>query len=135
MEPKLKFFITIGIAIVLLAAFFWATGTISKLTGHAITGSAIVTENVSYNDLAKCLTEKGAKMYGAYWCSHCQNQKAEFGDSFQYINYFECDPAGENANPQACEQAGISGYPTWIINGQQYPGEQSFDKLKNLAGC
>ena len=30
--------------------------------------------------LAQCLTAKGVKMYGAYWCSHCQNQKKAFGD-------------------------------------------------------
>ena len=32
-----------------------------------------------YDNLAQCLTDKGAKFYGAFWCSHCQEQKAEFG--------------------------------------------------------
>lgn len=32
-----------------------------------------------YDDFAKCLSEKGVKFYGAFWCSHCANQKAMFG--------------------------------------------------------
>jgi len=31
-----------------------------------------------YSEFAKCLTQKGAKMYGTFWCPHCQNQKKEF---------------------------------------------------------
>jgi len=34
-----------------------------------------VTEEDSMVTFAKCLTENGAKMYGAYWCTHCENQK------------------------------------------------------------
>ena len=41
MNPKLKFVITIIVAVALLALFFWATQSISSLTGHSITGSAI----------------------------------------------------------------------------------------------
>lgn len=37
---------------------------------------------ITTDDFAKCLTEKGAKMYGTSWCGHCKNQKALFGDSF-----------------------------------------------------
>lgn len=85
--------------------------------------------------LAKCLTEKGAKMYGAYWCSHCQNQKKTFGDSFQYVDYVECDAQGPNGNPTACELAGIQGYPTWIIGGAKYSGEQDLGTLAKIAGC
>ena len=130
MEQKIKFFITLTIGIAILLGFFIITQNISKFTGNSILNNS---ENK--DDLAKCLTEKGAKMYGAYWCGHCKNQKDLFGTSFQYINHIECDAGGENANPLACQNAGIQGYPTWIINNQQYPGEQSFDKLKQLTGC
>ncbi len=37
------------------------------------------------DDFAKCLSEKGVTMYGAAWCSHCQNTKKTFGQSFQYV--------------------------------------------------
>ncbi len=85
--------------------------------------------------LAKCLTEKGAKMYGADWCSHCKNQKNEFGSSFQYVDYVECDPSGPNANPEACKVTGVEGYPTWIIDGVKYPGEQQLSTLAKISGC
>lgn len=87
------------------------------------------------DNLAKCLTSKGIKMYGAYWCPHCQNQKNEFGDSFEYIDYVECDANGPGGNPQACKDAGIKGYPAWIIDGMQYSGEQKLSTLAKLAGC
>lgn len=83
-----------------------------------------------YNAFAQCLTEKGAVMYGTEWCSHCQNQKKDFGKSFQYIRYIDCDESKED-----CQDAGISGYPTWVINGTKYPGEQELFRLASLIGC
>jgi len=83
-----------------------------------------------YDTFAQCLTEKGAVMYGADWCHNCQNQKDMFGKSFDQIDYIDCDK-----NPQACNSAGINGYPTWIIDGQRYEGTQSLIKLATASGC
>lgn len=80
--------------------------------------------------LAKCLTEKGVVMYGAYWCGHCKNQKEMFGDAFQYVAYVEC-----TENHDICQQKGVTGYPTWIINGESYPGEKPLLTLSGLADC
>ena len=45
--------------------------------------------------LARKLKDAGAKMYGAFWCSHCQEQKAEFGAQAQKdLPYVECYPQG-----------------------------------------
>ena len=78
-----------------------------------------------YDTFAKCLTEKGAVMYGAMgWCKFTQGQKAMFGKSFKYINYHEFN-----------ELPGIKKTPTWVINGQWYENAQSFDKLATLTGC
>jgi len=38
----------------------------------------------AYDDFAECLNQKGAVMYGAYWCGHCKDQKKMFGNSFKY---------------------------------------------------
>ena len=76
----------------------------------------------NYDEFAQCLSGKGASMYGAYWCSHCENQKKMFGGSFKYVNYVEC-----TENEDLCNEKGIQGYPTWIIDNQQYPGEQTFE--------
>ena len=83
-----------------------------------------------YDLFAQCLTEKGVKMYGTEWCSHCKNQKKMFGDSFQHVDYIDCD-----LNKDECQEAGIGGYPTWIIGGEKYPGEQSFERLASLTEC
>ncbi len=89
-----------------------------------------------YDTLAKCITESGAKMYGAYWCPHCLSQKKLFGTSFQYINYIECDPRGNNANPDACEAAGVTGYPTWTFtDGERRSGEIPLRTLAQLTSC
>lgn len=83
--------------------------------------------------LAKCLQSKNVTMYGAYWCSHCQNEKKMFGQYFSYINYVECE--GASGNPEVCMAAGVQGYPTWKINGNTYSGEKSLLELKELSGC
>ena len=83
-----------------------------------------------YDSFAQCLYEKEATMYGTEWCSHCKNQKAMFGKSFNYVNYVDCD-----LNQNECLKNGIKGYPTWIINKKPYPGEQSLNKLAYLTNC
>jgi len=74
-----------------------------------------------YDGFAKCLTEKGAVMYGEDWCQYTQGQKAMFGKSFKYINYqIKTD---------------LRKRPTWVINEESYETVQSFDRLAALTGC
>ncbi|KAG0593172.1 hypothetical protein KC19_1G308800 [Ceratodon purpureus] len=88
--------------------------------------------------LAKQLKAIGAKMYGAFWCSHCFEQKQMFGkEAMKYLDYVECYPEGYRTGVQIakeCDAVNIQGFPTWIINGQQYSGEQDFAKLVELSG-
>ncbi|MBS1267214.1 MAG: hypothetical protein MAG795_01186 [Candidatus Woesearchaeota archaeon] len=79
---------------------------------------------------AKCLSDKGAVMYGTEWCSHCQNQKAEFGNSFKFVDFVDCDKQKD-----VCLRNNIKGYPTWIINEKAYTGEQPLAKLATITGC
>lgn len=81
-------------------------------------------------EFALCIGESNTTMYGTEWCSHCKNQKKLFGDNFDYVKYVDCDK-----NPDACIAAGVKGYPTWVINGNSYAGEQSLEKLAYLTGC
>ena len=87
-----------------------------------------------YDDFAKCITENGAIFYGSFQCVHCTTQKNMFGNSMRYVKYVECGPLG---GPQtlACQQAGITGYPSWIIGNIKYEGVQQFNKLAELTGC
>jgi len=94
------------------------------------------TTTQTLDSFADCLSKKGVKMYGAYWCSHCNAQKEAFGDAFKKINNIECTVEGNpNQQSPACISAGIKGYPTWEINGKYYPGEQTFQSLSKLSGC
>jgi len=93
-----------------------------------------------YDGFAQCVTQSGAKMYGAYWCPHCANQKALFGEDVfnEEVDYVECAIPGQDqrAQTQVCRDAGIEGYPTWIFtDGTRLQGEQSLEKLAQQAGC
>lgn len=53
--------------------------------------------------LAEKLRNVDAKMYGAYWCSHCFNQKQELGiQAKEYYTYIECDKKGYNSQNSMC---------------------------------
>jgi uncharacterized membrane protein/glutaredoxin len=86
--------------------------------------------------LAQHLKDIGAKMYGAWWCPHCHDQKVVFGaEAAQLIPYVECDKDGQNAQPQLCRsRPEVTGFPTWEINGEFYPGAQTLEKLAELSG-
>ncbi len=83
-----------------------------------------------YDSFAKCLSEKGAVMYGAMgWCKYTQGQKAMFGKSFRHIEYYE------HQEYPVAEYGKIAVTPTWIINGKVYENAQSFDELSKATGC
>lgn len=95
-------------------------------------------------ELAKHLKQVGAKMYGAYWCPHCHDQKELFGkEAFEIYPYVECAPDGKNSQTALCEKIATEsqkqtgqpfGFPTWEINGKFYPGTQSLTELARLSG-
>lgn len=121
MQVKIK---TVYIMLIITLAV-----AIVALAGLSITGYFSLPAG-KYDNFAKCLSAKGVTMYGTEWCSHCKNQKAMFGDSFKFVTYVEC-----TTNQAACTAAGVTGYPTWVINGKAYPGEQSLQSLSTMAGC
>lgn len=87
-------------------------------------------------ELAKFLTSKGVKMYSAYWCPHCYEQKQLFGkQAWEQVTNIECAAdAKKNPQPQVCAQAGIKGFPTWSINGKLDSGVKKLAKLAELTG-
>jgi len=88
------------------------------------------------NAFAQCLTAKGAKMYGAYWCPHCETQKEMFGASFQYAPYVECGVKGSRTPAQVCTEANVKHYPTWVFaDGARVEGEHSLEFLSQETGC
>ena len=89
----------------------------------------------TYDDFAKCLTEKGATFYGAFWCSHCKEQKALFGKSARYLNYVECSTPDGKAQLSICKAAGIEGYPTWIFADGTRSNIMTLRELSDKTSC
>jgi len=86
--------------------------------------------------LAQCLTDKGFKLYGASWCSHCQEQKEMFGEAAALLPYVECSTPDGNSQTEACDAAGIELYPTWgFSDGKLAPGVMTLQDLAKTSGC
>lgn len=85
--------------------------------------------------LAQHLRRVGARMYGAFWCGHCEEQLAEFGKGAP-VPYVECFPSGvgkEGGLAEECQRAEVRGFPTWVINGETHEGKLSLDELARLS--
>lgn len=79
------------------------------------------------------LKQLDAKMFGAYWCSHCYEQKQRLGkEAYRNVQYFECSKEGLNSKADMCKEKKIPGYPTWEINGNLYPGDMYLDELEDI---
>lgn len=88
-----------------------------------------------YDDFAQCITDSGAKFYGAYWCPHCQTQKQVFGKSAKKLPYVEC-AKNQSEQTQVCIDQNVQSYPTWeFSDGSRVTGEQTFDELAAKTSC
>ena len=85
--------------------------------------------NGSTKELAQCIGEN-SELYTQLGCHACTTQEDMFGENYQYITAIDCF-----FDQQECINKEIRGTPTWVINGEEYLGTQSIDKLKELTGC
>jgi hypothetical protein len=85
---------------------------------------------------ATCIKESGAIFYGAFWCPHCQNQKALFGSSAKLLPYVECSTPDGRGQLPLCTDAGVTSYPTWKFGTSTIEtGELSLERLSELTVC
>jgi thiol-disulfide isomerase/thioredoxin len=88
-----------------------------------------------YDDFAQCISDSGTKFYGAYWCPHCQSQKALFGKSVKKLPYVEC-AVSQDKQTQICIDNKIESYPTWeFSDGSRVTGELTFTELAEKTSC
>jgi hypothetical protein len=88
------------------------------------------------DEFAQCITDSGAKFYGAFWCSHCQSQKSAFGRSQKLLPYIECSAPDGRGQLTVCQENNINGYPTWeFADGSRREGEIPLGDLAQLTGC
>lgn len=89
-----------------------------------------------YDAFAKCLSDNEVKMYGAYWCPYCNDQKEMFGNSWKYINYIECSLPNRAGQKLICQQNNVKVYPTWEFqDGQKIEGKLSLEQLSQYGDC
>lgn len=112
-------------------------GPAATASGPGNTGPAITnTSGAAEVSLAKHLTDIGAKMYGAYWCPHCFDQKQLFGkEAKKYMPYIECATDGVDSQTDLCQSVPeLTGFPTWEVNGEFLPGTQTLATLAEASG-
>jgi len=122
-SKSMKKFVWIIIFVVLIVGAYFSYSYYQKLPGK-------------YDDFVKCLGEKGAKFYGAYWCPNCNDQKRVFGKSAKYLPYVECSTPDGKEQLQNCKDTNIEAYPTWIFSdGTRMTGTTSKEELAAKTGC
>ncbi len=109
------------------------------IVGAALLGWGILALNqqsTKLDSFASCIKDSGATFYGAFWCPHCQIQKAMFKKSARLLPYVECSEPDGKTQTQACIDKKISSYPTWQFkDGSVETGELSLNKLAEKTGC
>ena len=79
---------------------------------------------------AKFLNQNNIVMYSAYWCPHCHDQKQLFGkEAVNELKVVECAKDGKDSEFELCQTKGISGFPSWEINGEIISGTRDLNEL------
>ncbi len=114
--------IAIAVLLVLVGTIYWAVSAGSRPD--------------KLDQFAQCLKDRGAVFYGAFWCVHCQNQKAMFGRSVRFLPYVECSMPDGQTQTSVCTAKGIKGYPTWeFSDGTRETGEVPLAVLAEKTKC
>lgn len=112
---------------------------VAALMGASIAGVSIGISccRPDPKEVAQCLADKGAVMYGAHWCSYCKKQIEEFGEEGWKImsrSYVECGvPEKIGRLSQECYSLGIRAVPTWDFGYGLESGFKSLDELEDIC--
>lgn len=130
--------IIVGLITVLASLFLYnqANPSPSIAANDPRLGPPIVSvSNPAKIELAKHLSASGAKMYSAYWCPHCHEQKELFGkEATARLTIIECAPDGPRSQAALCASKKIEGYPSWEIAGRIESGVKSLLWLADKVG-
>lgn len=89
-----------------------------------------------FDVFAKCLGDKEAIFYGAFWCPHCQEQKAMFGKSKNLLPYVECSTPDKKGQLPECVEREIKNYPTWEFSDEtRETGVLTLQELAEKTSC
>ncbi len=110
----------------------WIVGAVAVVLAIVIYSSM---GSGQYDSFTKCISDSGAKFYGAFWCSHCTDQKAMFGASAKYLPYVECSTSDGKGELPVCNSVGITGYPTWIFADGSRNNIMNLEELSQKTSC
>ena len=103
--------------------------------GQGVPPAVVAESSPAKLALAEHLSASGARMYSAYWCPHCHEQKELFGkQATAKLTVIECAPDGRDSQKALCDAKKIEGFPSWEINGQLDSGVKPLQKLADLSG-
>tara|TARA_B100000131_G_C18115471_1_gene611143 strand:- start:337 stop:1275 length:939 start_codon:yes stop_codon:yes gene_type:complete len=126
--------------IVILSGLIWSSSvdpSKQELTTAEI-GIAPPIKSISSSSsisLAKHLTANKIVLFNAWWCPHCHDQKELFGkEAVNELMLIECASDGKNNQADLCKKKGITGFPSWEINGQLESGVKSLKELAEISG-
>jgi len=103
--------------------------TLLIILGVLLIAAVILKLNTPKTDeqISKCIG-RNSVLYTRLGCHYCEAQEEIFGDNYEYLDVIDCFFEGKKC-------ADITSTPTWIIDGKEYVGVQSFEELKELTGC
>ena len=125
---------------VLMGGLIWASVVDpdrpeAPVTGQGVAPAVTGISSPAAMDLADHLTASGAVMYSAYWCPHCHEQKELFGkQASDQLQVVECAPDGRDNQADLCKSKGLTGFPSWEINGEIDSGVKPLSELADLSG-
>lgn len=135
--------LTYLLAPLLFLSFFGITTTETTISSEepvtVETSAPAYTEvktNANLDEFATCLKDREVTFYGAFWCPHCQDQKALFGKADELLPYVECSTPDGKDQTKICKDKEITTYPTWVFaDGTIETGEHTLAELSGKTGC
>ena len=120
--------------LILIVVWLMTYGVSGQISNKTVNSPQFSKEQIA--TLAQCLTDKGYKLYGAFWCGHCKTQKELFGTSVNLLNYIECSTPDGSNQTEVCKKAGIEVYPTWgLPSGELVQGVITLKELAKQSSC
>lgn len=114
----------------------WTLVAVLLVIGGVYLFGFLSNQPAQLDGFASCLKDKKVEFYGAFWCSHCQNQKALFGRSARLLPYIECSTPNGKGQLPVCNEKEIQTYPTWVFpNNERLTGEISLETLSEKSAC
>ena len=125
---------------VLIGGLIWSnyvdpskTNDISN-TSEKVSPAITTSSSPQKIQFAKFLSENNIKMYSAYWCPHCHDQKQLFGKkAVKELTIIECAQDGKDNQYELCKEKQIEGFPSWEINGEISSGVKDLNNLAILT--